>query len=282
MFFLILFLLISCILETESFITQKYNLQNKFLKNKIKQQSYFNTKLKMNGLELGVGTFISGIILDTTISKKSLKILIEKNPKELFNGYTKSAVNLLVIGPSLYYLLNLFVLEQSNEVSISKIFLTIVIHSLGYYIGHMSMHKIKYFNSIHSFHHKYKETLLPTIGNSVSYLEFIFVYMLPFVTASLLLHPNSLSLNYAISIISILNLIIHTNELSDISKQLPLWKDDIIVSPYKHGNHHSKKENIPNTYSAPTFNLDNFIEGIFDFKYYLDSIIISIITFIRP
>ena len=70
------------------------------------------------------------------------------------------------------------------------------------------------------------------------------------------------SFNMAIFIVSYMNLIIHTPELSNIS-----WSP-WLVSPRIHLNHHQGK-NIKGTYSAPTLNLEylyTFFKNITDFN----------------
>ena len=77
-----------------------------------------------------------------------------------------------------------------------------------------------------------------------------------------LVSPFLVSFNMAIFIVSCMNLIIHTPELSNIS-----WSP-WLVSPRTHLNHHQGK-NIKGTYSAPTLNLEylyTFFKNITDFN----------------
>ena len=58
-----------------------------------------------------------------------------------------------------------------------------------YYVSHFIVHKIKYFKWIHTFHHKFV-TNIPSIGNSVSVYEFVFMYITPFIAGTVLLAPT--------------------------------------------------------------------------------------------
>ena len=64
-----------------------------------------------------------------------------------------------------------------------------------------------------------------------------------------LVHPNINSLNLGIMIVSIMNLVIHCQELENIK-----W-NKYFVSPQTHLYHHQSKNKL-STYSAPTFNLE--------------------------
>ena len=292
----IIILMLESALLIHSFKNINTNGFQKYLSSNLKNK---NTELSMNGLELGVGTLLTGLIMDNSISKESLESLLEKDSKLLLEGYKKASLNLLLIGPLFYSILVNYLqlsstFENTNEFYITNFLTTlgiVIIHSIGYYIGHYSMHKFNYLRPVHMFHHKFKDNLIPSIGNSVSLIEFTCVYMLPFVIGAILLKPTLISFDLGIIIVSLFNLIIHCNELikKEDSDGFFLWEKDLLVSPDKHYNHHNRKNstdvngnNIPNTYSAPTINLDKFVEGIFDFKYYIDSIVISVIMYLRP
>lgn len=259
-------------------------LSNSFIINKSPLRTF--TKKELGGLELGVGTYLTGILMDKTISNKSLERLADENNNILVQGYQKASINLLLIGPSLYYFLDNYLIDNSiHEINSIDVFTLTIIHSIGYFIGHSSMHRLKYLRSIHKFHHKFTNTLIPTIGNAVSYLEFSIIYMFPFIFGAFITQPTQESFNLSIIIVSIFNLLIHCNELNNIEKtsKFSLWNSDLFVSPTKHSNHHDRKNgtDITNTYSAPTFNFDILSEKIFDFKYYFDSLIITILTYFR-
>ena len=202
------------------------------------------------GLELGIATLSTGIIMDNTISKKSLEKL-KTNSKELYKkGMTEATKNLIILGPSYYWAVDNFIISNHfDNVNLLQTFDIVSIHSFGYYAAHRMMHRSDLFRRYHNFHHKFNETLIPSIGNAVSSSEFTFAYMTPFIIGALIIDPNINSFNLGILIVSIMNLVIHTDELSKIKY------NKYFVSPKTHLNHHQGK-NIKSTYSAPTFNLE--------------------------
>ena len=202
------------------------------------------------GLELGLTTLTTGLIMDNTISKNSLN-KIKNTDIQLYNQGMRNVVNnLILLGPCYYYGVDNFIIsDHISNVNLIETFNIVLIHSFGYYLSHRLMHRSDLFRKYHSFHHKFNETLTPSIGNAVSSAEFTFAYMSPFVLGSLIVDPNINSFNLGILIVSIMNLVIHTPELTDINY------NKFFVSPKTHLNHHQGK-NIKSTYSAPTFNLE--------------------------
>ena len=213
----------------------------------------------LGGLELGTITLISGKLMDKTISKKSTHRLQKQNPKLYQDGLKTATNNLMLVGPSYYWGVENFILSHqvSNNLPLETLLL-VMIHSLGYYSVHRLMHRSDLFRKYHYFHHQFNETLIPTIGNSVSMAEFTFAYMSPFIIGCLLINPGQDSFNCAILIVSIMNLVIHTPEMSNIT-----WSN-WLVSPKTHLFHHQGK-NPRSTYSAPTFNLEFIYQKITDF-----------------
>ena len=217
----------------------------------------------LGGLELGVSTLGLGLILDNTISKESKQVL-KKKSYPLYNRGIKTAVrNLIFVGPCYYWGAEHYLLSNTpNHFLLLETTQLLIIHSVGYYAAHRLMHRSDLFRKYHYFHHQFNSSLIPTIGNSVSFGEFSFAYMSPFILGALLINPSKDSFNMAIFIVSYMNLIIHTPELSNIS-----WSP-WLVSPRIHLNHHQGK-NIKGTYSAPTLNLEylyTFFKNITDFN----------------
>lgn len=208
-------------------------------------------KASMHGVDLGLVTVTTGLLLDNTISKPSLEVL-RNNSRILYEeGMKKSYKNLLILGPSYYYGVEKFLIHDFNSnPELLQILGILGIHSIGYYSAHRTMHRNKLFQKYHYFHHQFNDTLVPSIGNAVSEFEFTLAYMLPFVVSVIILNPNAVSLDIGIMIVSIMNLIIHCQELEDIK-----W-NEYFVAPKTHLYHHQSKNNF-STYSAPTFNLEN-------------------------
>lgn len=211
--------------------------------------------LPLHGLDLGITTLSTGLIMDNTISNNSLVDLKNKNITLYNQGLIKSSRNLLFLGPFYYSIVeNLLITDKSTTPNLLHTFSIVFIHSIGYYFAHKAMHRNDFFKKYHYFHHQFNETLIPTIANSVSETEFTMAYMLPFVVGSLLISPNIESFNLGIMIVSIMNLVIHCQEL-----QYTEW-NKFFVSPKTHLYHHQAKNNI-STYSAPTFNLENIFSN---------------------
>ncbi len=202
------------------------------------------------GLELGIATLSTGILMDNTIAKSSL-IKLKENSNELYNDGMKKVINnLILLGPIYYFGVDNFIIsDHISEINLIETFNIVIIHSFGYYTAHRLMHRSDLFRKYHNFHHKFNETLTPSIGNAVSGSEFTFAYMTPFMIGAYLVDPNINSFNLGIMIVAFMNLVIHTQELSDVNY------NKLFVSPKTHLNHHQGK-NKKSTYSAPTFNLE--------------------------
>tara|TARA_B100000524_G_C23652363_1_gene370561 strand:+ start:831 stop:1532 length:702 start_codon:yes stop_codon:yes gene_type:complete len=213
------------------------------------------------GFELGVATLTTSIVMDNTVSKKSLETLKNNTRNLYYDGMRKVYTNLLLIGPSYYFILNNYDLF-SNEYTINFISVTylVITHSIGYYCFHRLMHRSDLFRKYHNFHHQFNTTLIPSISNAVSPLEFTLAYMFPFVIGAYIFKPDVYSFNLSIIIVSFMNLVIHTEEFNNVP-----W-NKFLVSPQTHSNHH-KGKNLKSTYSAPTFNIEEiykYISNIFN------------------
>ena len=225
-------------------------------------------KASLNGIEMGLITVGAGLLMDNTISNNSLIELKETN-KTLFNeGMVRSYRNLLFLGPSYYYFNENNLKDLNYDVNsitpqfaecIIETILVVFIHSIGYYLTHKLMHRNDHFKKYHYFHHQFNETLIPSIGNAVSEVEFSFAYMFPFVVSAFLINPYKISFNVGIMIVSIMNLVIHCPELKDIK-----W-NNYFVSPLIHLNHHQSK-NKKSAFSAPTFNIEYLLEKLNKFS----------------
>ena len=210
----------------------------------------------IKGLHLGTYTYMFSHILDHTISKDDMFSLMKKNPL-LFNQCAKTNfINLIGVTP-LYYVFvdNFLLVDKTIFIQPLKIISMLLIHNVLFYLIHMTFHKFKNLYHMHKFHHRFANVLIPSLGISVTPYEYTFAYVLPFVVGSYIVNPNLLTLNFAIGTISLLNIFIHCNELSNLKYYR------YFVSPNDHFNHH---KNIPNknTYAAPLINIDNILEDI--------------------
>ena len=196
-------------------------------------------------------TILCGYVMDFTISKNTLKNYCENDLNLYISGIQSSLLNLLVISPLNYILIynyldyldyntNVFEIQYLNLISL------LLTHNFFYFLFHSLVHKINFLRFIHNYHHQFRINL-PSIGNSVSIMEFQFMYVLPFLLGSYFFHPNIITLNISILIISLFNTLIHCDELKQIN-----WLT-IFVSPGQHCEHH---KTYKSTYSAPLLNFD--------------------------
>lgn len=202
----------------------------------------------INSLILGSFTILLGHLLDINISRLTLENeYINKNKFDLYiQGQKNVHLNLLIISPLNYiFAYNYLMITNENFINFYNLIGMLLIQNLFYFLLHRFVHKFKYIKHIHDFHHRFIINI-PSIGNSVSLLEFQFMYVIPFLVGMFVLRPNVVTVNISILIISILNSIIHCNELVNFS-----WIP-FIVSPKDHSDHH---KTTAGTYSAPLFKL---------------------------
>lgn len=210
---------------------------------------------------LGSCTIIFSHILDYTIDSDTLKNYL-KNKTELYiQGIQSMYFNLLFVAGLNYIIAYNFLLDTSdNHINLLKYFTILLIHNLLYFAMHLMVHKVNSIRFIHEFHHLFKQNI-PSIGNSVSYLEFQIMYVLPFLIGMMLLKPNPITIDSSILTISILNALIHSSRLKTIN-----WPF-ILVSPNQHSIHH---ETYSNHYSAPLINFDQIIKSFYTIKHLKD------------
>ena len=238
-------------------LINSFNIVESNIKRKTNEKRFlkcFSFEHCIHGIELGLLTVGTGLIMDNKISKSSVEKLKENNITLYNRGMLKSYKNLLFLGP-IYYGFISSTMDQSYNINLINTFEIVFIHSIGYYLAHRNMHRNDLFKNYHYFHHQFNETLVPSIGNAVSEMEFTIAYMLPFVVGSIIVNPNIASFDLGIMIVSIMNLIIHCQELENVE-----W-NKYFVSPRTHLYHHQSK-NLESTYSAPTFNLEYLIKVI--------------------
>ena len=84
----------------------------------------------------------------------------------------------------------------------------LIIQSVGYYIMHYAMHNNRQLRKIHKFHHRFTNVLIPSLGVSVTLMEYTFAYATPFIFGSYLVNTNLTTLSWAVWTISFLNILI--------------------------------------------------------------------------
>ena len=201
----------------------------------------------LKGITLGTFVTFLGFFFDVTFSRKSYKTLLQNSEELMDKAIPAIQFNLMVIGPTIYCFIDYYLLEHSYIIQPIKIMGVLSIHSVGYYFSHLAMHKSTYLYKFHKFHHEFDKVLIPSIGNAVSKEEFIISYVAPFVTSAYVLNPSELSFIIPISIISVMNLVIHCKEFENFQYS------KYFVSPKNHIMHHEVREKH---FAAPTFNID--------------------------
>lgn len=201
----------------------------------------------LNVYLLGSFTILFGHILDITLDKETLVRYLQKGTELYIQGIKSLYFNLLVVSGFNYIIAYNYLLDiQSNELHLLKYSGLLLTHNIMYFGMHTMVHKINAIRFIHTFHHLFIQNI-PSIGNSVSFLEFQLMYVLPFLVGMYLFEPNVITINASIFTISFLNTLIHSSYLKK-SKWIYL-----LVSPKQHGSHH---ENYTGNYAAPLLNLD--------------------------
>ena len=214
----------------------------------------FNIYFNFHGFLVGLSIYLFGLFLDNTISYRSKQYLLEKDKNLLLKGYAYTTFNLLVLNPIYYDIISKHLITNTEEgLNIIKYLLLLVIQSVGYYILHYAMHNNRQLRKIHKFHHKFTNVLIPSVGASVTISEYTFAYSTPFILGSYLVNSSLTTLSFAICTVSLLNIIIHCTELSNVKYY------NFLVSPSDHFNHHKNNPN-KKTYAAPFLNIDNFID----------------------
>lgn len=189
------------------------------------------------GIGLGVGTTLVGMALDKEQSQLP-------TPKLIVDGLSLSFFNLLVLGPFFHMHVAQWTRPRQLARRIVDTFLIVGIHSGLYALCHRAMHKVAALRGIHADHHRFKNIVFPSAANAVSAQEFVSAYMMPFAVATRLLVPCEASLNVAIAIVSVCNLLVHSPHLA--SGSWLTW----LVHPKDHNEHHRTR--AP-SYAAPTF-----------------------------
>jgi sterol desaturase/sphingolipid hydroxylase (fatty acid hydroxylase superfamily) len=208
----------------------------------------------LTGFGLGIFTYLTGIWLDNTIAKKTKKYLIENDSQLLDKAYKKAAINLLIINPIVYDIVNKYLISHTDlKLGYYAHMVYIIMYTHSYYFLHMAMHEIEFLKPIHEFHHKFKKNLIPSISNAVSIEEYLFVHVIPLLIVSRLLNFTSFIL--LDTTISLFNFLIHCSEL----KHLNYGK--YLISAKDHVNHHDP-DITDDVYSTPLLNVYQLMKDL--------------------
>lgn len=180
--------------------------------------------------------------------------------KEIWDKYVEAwKVNMfhyLVLGPAAYGFGTWFILRYPPTwplwVSAPGLFMT---QAIGYALVHSWMHNPKYYAATHKYHHTFNEKTFvrPVTANSTTTAEFCMAYITPILTGLIFFRPTYGTVWALTSIISVTNLLIHT----DVDA-LPMgWLPSFLVTNKKHFHHHTK--DVRAHYSAPILDLDGVL-----------------------
>ena len=203
----------------------------------------------LKGFVLGMSAYMIGMLMDFTISIRSMREILSNTPELFARAVDKIQMNLLVISPVIYALTDIYLLDKTTtSFDGYKAMGILFIHHTGYYLTHMAMHHISILRQLHEFHHQFETFIIPSIGNAVSTGEFFIAYITPFIVGAVCLRPNEITFIVPIGAISIFNNIIHCKELRYVK-----W-NPFLVSPNQHLEHHEHR--AKKHFAAPIINID--------------------------
>ena len=196
--------------------------------------------------------YIIGNMADYIFSYKSKELLIKEKPEIYKQSECYIKKNLLIISPIAYGIMDYSFLQKKIQFEMIKYCALLLTHNIIYFFIHREMHRNKSLKHIDNFHHEFDTRIIPSIGLAVTQEEFILAYITPFIVGGACLSPSELTFITSIITISILNMVIHTNELYNI-----LWIHGVIA-PRDHINHHRDKKDY---YRAPLLNRDEIMDS---------------------
>ena len=184
----------------------------------------------------------------------------QPNGKDLYaKAMALNFFNHLVLGIPLYVFATLFICTKKPVTSplegILQVLWVVVAHDIQYYVVHKWFHENSHrYRCFHRFHHRFNTFVPPSAANAVTPGEYCLAYIIPFAIAVLLLPTHISSLNIALWIVSVANILVHTPRLEALSIQ---WLPSLLVSTNNHLDHHRK---LQMHYASPTFNVDAILE----------------------
>ena len=183
------------------------------------------------------------------------KICAKKGGTTLYiQGVLCNLINNAVLGPPLYELVTSHWMSTplSAVGRMAMVGAIVIGHSIGYYCTHRWMHTRSMYWA-HRFHHRFNVHVVPVTANAVSLAEYALAYMCPFIAGAWLLRPDRMSMFFAVGIVSLTNLLIHTPYLADASASLV---PALFVSTADHLDHHKR---LTTHYAAPTLSVDRVL-----------------------
>merc|ERR1711907_861345 len=212
----------------------------------------------MGGLRLSFGTFFLTILLEIWSRDTVQRLRSQNGGHSLYKqAIVSNLQNHFVFGWSLYTIAALLYCRTDGEMNTFErtysVFSILMVHAICFYSAHKAFHTYPSLYKHHRFHHRFNVHVPPMTANAVSSVEYITAYILPFILPMPWLMPDTFSLQAAVAIVSVTNVLVHTPKLSDLSER---YLPEFLVSTSDHLEHHRK---LNTKYAAPTFNIDYLI-----------------------
>jgi len=211
--------------------------------------------LLLKGFSLGCIIFLFGSILDVYVELQSLINIFNNHPHLYDKMHQSLLINLLVITPIYYALINRFVINPISDFSLTSSSIIVLTHNFLYFKIHKYVHQNKKLYWIHEFHHEFDKLIIPSVANAVSISEFLIMYTTPLLPGLILTSASEKTLIVSVGIITIKNFVIHTPKFC-IIPQIPF-----LNVPIDHILHHKERTQH---YSATYIDFDYIEKNIKD------------------
>ena len=145
---------------------------------------------------------------------------------------------------------------SAGSLDVGEVTVTVLLHSLVYYLFHAAFHKVPGLFFVHQFHHRFRgRSVSPSTALAVSPLEFLLAYITAFGPGMVLFKPSRATLQASLVVVMGLNLLMHFPPVEDASRWLPR----ILVGTADHLSHH---KHPGHKFSGHTLSYDYFAERL--------------------
>lgn len=200
------------------------------------------------GVEITSFTLVATVVLELLSFRTVYKLWQIPENRALYR--TAVLANLFlhaVLGIPVYVVAVQFFTVARDVVHSGRTMGIVVVHGVLYYNIHQMFHAYPSLYKYHRFHHRFNAIITPVSANAVSLVEYMVAYVFPFIPAAGLIRPSPKEVKYAVLLITIFNLIVHTPWLTQV------WWPPFLVSPANHFEHHAR---LTTNYAAPIINID--------------------------
>jgi len=216
----------------------------------------------LDGLEFASVTILVTLLLEM-ISWKTACAAYKHNRKLYLQAVCLNFLNHYAYGIPVYMTAALLFIRDDDVnrtpfTVAGQVVAILLVHSICYYEAHKTFHSCPGYYKYHKFHHRFNTYVPPMSANAVGFVEYLVAYVLPFAVAGGIVRPYVTSIRWAVYIVSVTNLSIHTPKIEAWSERhIPAWW----VSTHDHLEHH-RKLNVH--YAAPTMNIDWAVNAMVD------------------